>query len=206
MNNLWYNYITSFKEAGGYMKSYLYKMMVIIFILSSSIIIYKENNQERILYQNYIKNNIYESNIPKSRYEEPIVYDGYTMTELSGKLNNVLNSTLSGYGENIAKIALEYEVDPFVATGIILVETGCKWNCSYLTKHCNNIGGMKGSGCGSYASFSDLDTGINSFIRNLAKNYYAYGLTTPELMNRKYAENPNWHKDVNYYVNLIKAS
>ena len=57
------------------MKSYLYKMMTIIFILSSCIIIYKKNTQERILYQNYIKNNIYESNIPKSRYEEPIVYD-----------------------------------------------------------------------------------------------------------------------------------
>ncbi len=188
------------------MKSYLYKMMTIIFILSSCIIIYKKNTQERILYQNYIKNNIYESNIPKSRYEEPIVYEGLTMIELSNKLNNVLNSTLSGYGENIARIALEYEVDPFVATGIIMVETGCKWNCSYLTKNCNNVGGMKGSGCGSYAAFSDLDVGLDAFIRNLARNYYAYGLNTPELMNRKYAENPNWHKDVNYYINLIKAS
>ena len=117
------------------------------------------------------------------------------MIELSNKLNNVLNSTLSGYGENIARIALEYEVDPFVATGIIMVETGCKWNCSYLTKNCNNVGGMKGSGCGSYAAFSDLDVGLDAFIRNLARNYYAYGLNTP-----------NWHKDVNYYINLIKAS
>ncbi len=188
------------------MKSYIYKMMIIIFILSSSIIAYKKSTEERVLYHNYIKNNIYESNIPKSRYEELIVYEGLTLKELSNKINNVLNSTLDGYGTNIASIALEYEVDPLVATGIILVETGCKWNCSYLTKHCNNIGGMKGTGCGSYASFKDLDTGLNAFIRNLANNYYAYGLTTPELMNKKYAENPNWYKDVNYYINLIKAS
>lgn len=118
-----------------------------------------------------------------------------------------MNSTLDNYGETIASRALEKNVDPVIAASIILVETGCQSNCSTLVKKCNNIGGMKGKGgCGSYAKFSSLDTGIDAFINNLSKNYFAIGLTTPDKMNKKYAENPNWHNDVNYYVKKIKAS
>ena len=87
-------------------------------------------------------------------------------------------------------------------------ETGCKWGCSRLVRECYNVGGMKGSpGCngGSYIAFSDLEQGIDRFVRNIANTYYAYGLDTPEKMNPKYAADPAWSEKVNKYINEIKA-
>ena len=76
----------------------------------------------------------------------------------------------------------------------------------YLVKTCNNVGGMKGSGCGSYGAFPTLDDGIRAFIDNIARNYVAYGLTTADTMNPKYAENPLWSTNVNRYITKIKNS
>lgn len=134
-----------------------------------------------------------------------IVYDGMTLEELSDKINRSLNSTISGKGYLIASHSLEMGVDPYMATAIMLHETGCKWGCSYLVNACNNVGGQKGSGCGAYAYFNSLDEGIMAFINNLSRNYIDYGLTTPELINPKYAEDPNWAKNVNKYIEQIKA-
>ena len=103
--------------------------------------------------------------------EDPIVYDGKTMNELAEHLNKSLNSDIAGKGYLIASKSLEYGVDPYMATAIILQETGCKWNCSALVKNCNNVGGQKGSGCGSYSYFESLDSGIEAFISNLYNNY-----------------------------------
>lgn len=134
-----------------------------------------------------------------------VVYDGMTLDELSEKINRSLNSTISGKGYLIASHSLEMGVDPYMATAIMLHETGCKWGCSYLVNACNNVGGQKGSGCGAYAYFNSLDEGIMAFINNLSRNYIDYGLTTPELINPKYAEDPNWSKNVNKYIEQIKA-
>ena len=135
----------------------------------------------------------------------PVVYDGLTLDELSDKINRSLNSTISGKGDLIASHSLEMGVDPYMATAIMLHETGCKWGCSYLVNACNNVGGQKGSGCGAYSYFNSLDEGITAFIDNLARNYISYGLTTPEEINPKYAEDPNWSKNVNKYIEMIKA-
>ncbi|MDO4962964.1 MAG: hypothetical protein Q4E75_02535 [bacterium] len=137
--------------------------------------------------------------------EDPIVYDGMTLDELSEKLNRSLNSTIADKGYLIASYSLERGVDPYMATAIILQETGCKWECSNLVKSCNNVGGQKGSGCGSYSYFDSIDNGITAFIDNLYKNYISYGLTTPELINPKYAEDKNWSVNVNKYIENIKA-
>ena len=59
-------------------------------------------------------------------------------------------------------------------------------------------------GSGSYRKFDTLEEGITKFIENIAKNYYAYGLTTPEAMNHKYAESKTWATKVNNYINEIK--
>ena len=134
-----------------------------------------------------------------------VVYDGMTLDELSDKINRSLNSTISGKGYLIASYSLEMGVDPYMATAIMLHETGCKWGCSYLVNACNNVGGQKGTGCGAYSYFNSLDEGIIAFIDNLSHNYIDYGLTTPELINPKYAEDPNWSKNVNKYIEKIKA-
>ncbi len=136
---------------------------------------------------------------------EPIVYDGLTLDELSKKIDRSLNSTISGKGYLIASHSIEKGVDPYMATAIMLHETGCKWGCSYLVNSCNNVGGQKGSGCGEYSYFDSLDEGIIAFIDNLERNYINYGLTTPEAINPKYAEDPNWAANVNKYIEIIKA-
>ncbi len=138
---------------------------------------------------------------------EEIVYDGMTLNELAEKLNRYLKSNLSGMGMVYASKSIELGVDPYLAVAISMHETGCKWGCSKLTRECNNVGGMKGKpscGSGSYRKFDTLEEGITKFIENIAKNYYAYGLTTPEAMNHKYAESKTWATKVNNYINEIK--
>ena len=145
-----------------------------------------------------------ETNITK----KVIVYKGMTMSELAEKLNRSMKSTLSGKGEVLANRAIEKGVDPYLALGIMLLETGCNsGTCSSLTRKCYNVGGMKGSpGCdgGSYKVFASMDDGIIAFVDNLARNYYAYGLTTPEAMNRKYAESSTWAMKVRNYMSQIE--
>ena len=136
--------------------------------------------------------------------KEPIVYDGMTLNELSDKLNRSLKNELNGKGYLYASYSLEKGVDPYLAVAISLEETGCNWSCSNLVKSCNNVGGMKGSGCGSYGYFNTLDDGIRSFIDNIERNYVRYGLTTADTMNSKYAENPAWSVNVNNYIYRIK--
>jgi len=143
---------------------------------------------------------------PVDVVEEPkIVYDGMTLEELAIKLDRSLNSTISGKGSLIASHCMELGLDPYIAVAIMLHETGCNWECSSLVVNCNNVGGQKGSGCGAYQSFPTLDEGIIGFLDNLYYNYYSIGLTTPELMNPKYAESTTWATQVNGYIEQIKA-
>lgn len=164
---------------------------------------------------NFEKNykEIDEFNIEREQEEQrkkSFVYEDMTKDELVKMLNNSLNSSLSNKGELIATYSLESGADPVVATAIMLLETGCKWECSYLVKACNNVGGVKGGpGCkgnGSYKSYPTLDNGIKHFISNLSDNYYAKGLNTPEKMNKKYASSSTWAEKVNNYVKEIKSN
>ena len=138
-----------------------------------------------------------------------IVFDGLTLEELGVKLDKSLTSDLTGTGIIYATKAIEYGVDPYLAVGISLLETGCKWGCSYLTRECHNVGGMKGTpGCdgGSFRSFETFEEGIEEFIANISKNYYGKGLTTPELMEKKYAGGSNtWAGKVNNYIEAVKS-
>ena len=134
------------------------------------------------------------------------IYDGMTVEELASKLDRSLKNELSGKGYLYASYSLEKGVDPYLAVAISLEETGCNWNCSRLVKTCNNVGGMKGNGCGSYGAFASLDDGIRAFIDNIYRNYVAYGLRTADEMNPKYAANPAWSTNVNAYIKKIKNS
>ena len=95
-------------------------------------------------------------------------------------------------------------LDPYLAVSIVNLETGCKWGCSYLTKYQNNIGGLRGNG--AYLSFNSLEEGINYYLDLLYNNYWLQGLTTPELMNSKYAESTLWASKVNAYYQAIMES
>lgn len=175
--------------------------------ISSQRLLNNEKVNNELLAVNETENIVKEEAVP----EPPvIVYDGMTLEQLAAKLDKNLKSTLKGYGIVFAEYALKYEVDPYLSLAIVLHETGCgSGKCSGLTSQCNNVGGMKGSpGCwgGSYARFKNLNVGIEAFYKNLSKNYYKKGLTTPEKIGKKYAESTTWASRVRYYMKKIKAS
>ena len=141
--------------------------------------------------------------------QEEIVYDGLTLNELTERLNKNLYSTLEGTGEYFAEYTKNTGLDPYLAVAIVLHETGCKWGCSSLAKKCNNFGGIKGKpscGGGAYKRYDTLEDGINGYLNLVYNNYYAKGLTTPELMNPKYAESTSWASAVSKYMNIIRNS
>ncbi len=170
---------------------------------------------ERLFKKEKISNELLATNESTPEVIEPIeipeiVYDGMTMEELGNKLEKNLKSALKGYGNVFAEYSVKYGVDPYLALAIVFHETGCySGSCSTLTTKCNNIGGMKGSpGCGGgpYKRFSTLDQGVKAFYKNLSKNYFQKGLTTPETIGKKYAESESWPSRIRYYMNIIKKS
>lgn len=138
-----------------------------------------------------------------------IIWDGLTLEELTERLDKNLYDTMSGMGIHFANYTKETGLDPYLAVSIVNLETGCKWGCSYLAKNCNNIGGLKGKpSCngGSYMKFDSLEEGIRGYLDIIYNNYWQKGLTTPELMNPKYATSNTWAEKVNRYYETIKAS
>ena len=133
------------------------------------------------------------------------VFDGLTMDELSAKLNKSLgNAVLAGKGNLIASYCLSKGVDPYLATAIMIHETGR--GTSTMARQCYNVAGQKGSpSCmGSYKGYATIDDGIRGAIDNLYNNYYARGLNTPETIGPKYAESGTWVSMINGYINSIR--
>lgn len=172
------------------------------FCMFCSIHVYEVTKKDHV-----IENIIPETTVPNI-IEEPLYY-GKTKQELIDQINSSLKSDLSFKGELIVETSLEYGVDPYLATAIMMHETGCKWGCSNLVKKCNNVAGQKGKpSCdgGSYKKYESLDEGIKGAIYNIYVNYVKYDLLTAEQMNSKYAEDKTWSKKVNKYINEIKAN
>ena len=135
------------------------------------------------------------------------VYEGMTLEEVASQLDKSLKNEIAGKGMFIASKAIELGVDPFVATAIIMHETGCgQGSCSHIARECYNFGGQKGSGCGAYQRFSSIDDGLNGMISNLYRNFYARGLTTVETIGPRYAESGTWVSKINGYVARIRAA
>lgn len=149
---------------------------------------------------------------PQAEYIPPRieVYNGMTMDELAAKLDrNLGTGYIAGKGRLIATKSLELGVDPYVATAIMLHETGCKYNCSSLVRRCNNVGGQKGGpscGGGSYKAYATIDDGIVGHIENLYNNYYSKGYNTIATIGPRYAESNTWVSKINWYVEQIGIS
>ena len=186
-------------------------LLVIVFVLvikCNVVVVEKETKQSNVAAANLLMSgeDSLDSYINQDILNQPkVVYDNMTLEQLSNKLNNSLSSAMSGKGELIATYSLEKGVDPYMATAIILHETGCAHGCSSLVLTCNNVGGQKGSGCGSYLSFPTLDDGIRGFIDNLYNNFVSKGLTTPEAIGPRYAASTTWSAQVNKYIEYVKA-
>lgn len=137
-----------------------------------------------------------------------ILYDNLSEEDLILKLEKSLKNELSGTGSNFVEYYKSTGLDPYLAVAIVLHETGCTWKCSSLVRECYNYGGMKGGGTKykdtNYTCYSSKEEGINAYLNMLYNNYYAKGLTTPELINPKYASSLEWSVAVNKYIDKIK--
>lgn len=148
-----------------------------------------------------------EREIAPSKLLRVEVYDGLTMEELAARLNrNLGNAALAGKGELVASYCLSKGVDPYVATAIMIHETGR--GTSTMIRTCNNVAGQKGSpSCmGAYKGYPTIDDGIRGAIDNLYRNYYAVGLNTVEKIGPRYAESNTWVSKINNYIAKIKNS
>ena len=158
----------------------------------------KEENQE------------YEKNDENDSGESIILFDGLNEKELSVRLETHLKNELSGTSLNFIDFYKTYGMDPYLSVAIVLHETGCSWTCSSLAKECYNYGGITGGESKyketNYACYSSKEEGINAYLNMLYNTYYSKGLTTPELINPKYATSLEWSAAINRYINKIKNS
>lgn len=181
------------------MKYLKYAILVVMSILVINL--YNKESTNNIIINDVNNANIILEEVNK---EDEIVYENYTRAQLMDKINLNLNSNMKTYGYLFVDKSLDLGIDPFLSVAIMLHETGCKWECSYLVQHYNNVGGNRGTN--GYYSYDTLSEGIVSYLNNIKKNYVDYGLKTAEQMQRKYTgyENSTWASKVNKYINAIK--
>lgn len=109
-------------------------------------------------------------------------------------LGNTVNQTESVYGagtieSKIVEACNRYGIDSSVVLGIARLETGNFTSYAYLVG--NNPGGMSVNEVPII--YGSIEEGVEAMVSNLAHNYFAIGLTTPELIGQKYCPvNPNW--------------
>lgn len=80
-----------------------------------------------------------------------------------------------------------YGADYNITLAIGRYETG--WWSSYACTVKNNPGGMSRNEVPIY--YDTIDEGIDAWVQNLANNYFAMGLDTPEKIAEKYCPNNN---------------
>lgn len=89
----------------------------------------------------------------------------------------------------IVEACNRYGIDSSIVLAIARLETGNFTSHAYLVG--NNPGGMSVNEVP--ITYSSIEQGVEAMVSNLANNYFAIGLTTPELIGQKYCPvNPNW--------------
>lgn len=141
---------------------------------------------------------------------DEVLFDNLNEDDLIIKLEKHLKNELSGTGKKFVEFYKLHGLDPYLAASIVLHETGCTWKCSSLVRECYNYGGMKGGKSKykdtNYSCYSSKEEGINAYLNMLYNNYYAKGLTNPELINPKYAASLEWAAAINRYIDKFKNS
>lgn len=105
-------------------------------------------------------------------------------------VGNTVNQTEAVYGagtieSKIVEACNCYGIDSSVVLGIARLETGNFTSYAYLVG--NNPGGM------SVNEVPIIYGSIEEGVEAMVSNYFAIGLTTPELIGQKYCPvNPNW--------------
>ena len=101
--------------------------------------------------------------------------------------------------EQIALKCDEYGIPSEIPLAIARLETGHFKSRAY--KEGNNVGGLSVDEVP--LEYDSLDEGVDAFVGNLAENYFAEGLTTPEEIGKKYCPaNSEWAEIVNEIIEM----
>lgn len=84
--------------------------------------------------------------------------------------------------EQIVITCQAHGIEPEIPLAIARLETGHFTSDAY--RRGNNVGGMSVNEM-PY-TYKNLEKGVEAFVSNLADNYFAQGLTTPEAISKKY--------------------
>lgn len=107
----------------------------------------------------------------------------------SGGSNEGKDGYFGSIEERIISACNRYGIDSSVVLGIARLETGNFTSYAYLVG--NNPGGMSVNEVPII--YGSIEEGVEAMVSNLAHNYFAIGLTTPELIGQKYCPvNQNW--------------
>lgn len=171
------------------------KINVIMFA-HNFVIIIGENNSD---------NSDHDDNPP---INEEVKYDGEDYTSIGVKLEKYFVDTkLTGYGEIIAKDAINSGVNPYLIGAIILENTQCQTACSAILVNCNNVNDLKGTpGCfgGSYKKYDNVEDSIKELVEYIDTKFYANNKTSPSDIYSKYGKDVRWAYRVGQYMELIK--
>lgn len=98
-------------------------------------------------------------------------------------------SKAEGVEEMIQLACEEYGIEHEIPLAIAKLETGHFTSRAYTEG--NNVGGLSVDEVP--IEYDSLDEGVDAFVGNLAENYFAEGLDTPEKIQPKYCPvNPDW--------------
>lgn len=116
----------------------------------------------------------------------PLVYEKIVKPEdekVVANINNTFKGGLKNEGELIVSIANKYGIEPNLFAAILASESGYGKH----SKH-NNYGGLMDpkTGCSKLQKFDSIEAGLEAVASNLARNYIAKGLSTPETIGPKY--------------------
>lgn len=191
-------------------------ILVLFLIFSSYGIIFTSKDGKQVILsskQNNLKPNSYiasvvskSSNSPKEEaneiktFKDELTFENKTVLEVAEVLDKTFEGALAGQGELFAILCMEKGMDPYLAAAISAHETANGKSSAARVK--NNFGGIM---CRTgLCTYSTKEAGITKFINNIYKNYYSKGLTTPNLMAKKYAADPAWPTRVNNWYKQIK--
>ena len=142
-------------------------------------------------------------------------YDSEDAVQIGHKIDNFLKDKMEGKGEVISKYSINSNLNPYLVAAMIIEESSCDSECSFLVKKCNNVAkmyyndeDMTQASClgGYYQKFNSVDDSIKSYVKYVKTNFYDKELTTAGTIANSYNKNVRWVFRVNQKMDAIKKS
>ena len=189
-------------------------LIFIIVLLFNFIFIYGINSLNTLMADNdfmiYFKGKpVIENEVNNPKDEEIFTdYKGESIENITKKMEKFFIKTqLEGYGEKIASISVQKNVNPYLVAGIILESTSCKINCSVIFNECHNVFSNKGKpGCfgGTYRVYNSVEDSIEDLVSDVKNRFPQEDDQVPSKMFKSYEKNATWAFKVSTYMEELK--